>query len=114
MEKPVRKVCPPPEDLSVVLNDLRCEECSLHFRNLARYRMHNLKVHEKKDLTKTGPEDKEVIHYHCPVKTCVYAIDCERFFTKQRYLKQVRNKSIFFTSITNEVFSRILTDIRGF
>ena len=95
MEKPVRKVCPPPEDLSVILNDLRCEKCNLHFKNLARYRMHNLKVHEKKNLTKLENEDKEDIHYHCPIKNCNYAINCERFFTQQRYLKQVRNTICF-------------------
>ena len=107
-EKPVRKECPPPEDLSVVFNDLQCVECNLHFRNLARFHMHNLKVHEKKGLEKVQ-NDKNV-QYHCPVQNCIYAINCTRFFTQKRYLKQVRNSkficysnqlsSLFFMSLS--------------
>lgn len=92
----VKKVCPPPEDLSVVLNDLRCEKCRMHFKNLACYRMHNLKVHEKKYTLRTDETEKNV-QYHCPVKNCIYAINSNRFFTQKRYLKQVR---ILFSFLT--------------
>ncbi|XP_043461693.1 ATM interactor isoform X2 [Leptopilina heterotoma] len=87
-ENLVKKVCPPAEDLSVVLNDIRCEECDMRFKNLARYRMHNFKIHDKKYKLKANDETEKNVQYHCPVNNCIYAINCNRFFTQKRYLKQ--------------------------
>ncbi|XP_046814959.1 protein indeterminate-domain 13 [Vespa crabro] len=78
-------VCPSAEELSVIKNSICCEQCGLLFRNEPRYRLHNLKVHQRKKLGKTI---KENVHYHCPVETCVYAPESERYFTTMKYLKQ--------------------------
>lgn len=90
-ENSVKKVCPSEEDLSIVLNDIRCEGCHMHFKNIARYRMHNLKVHKDKNYKlKASEESEKNVQYHCPINNCIYAINCNRFFTQKRYLKQVR------------------------
>ncbi|KAK2588240.1 hypothetical protein KPH14_004270 [Odynerus spinipes] len=78
-------VCPSAEELSVITNSICCEQCGLLFQNEPRYRLHNLKVHQRKKLGKTT---KENVRYHCPVETCVYALESERFFTTMKYLKQ--------------------------
>ncbi|XP_015186606.1 PREDICTED: ATM interactor [Polistes dominula] len=78
-------VCPSAEELSVIKNSICCEQCGLLFRNEPRYRLHDLKVHQRKKL---GKITKENVRYHCPVETCVYAPDSERYFTTMKYLKQ--------------------------
>ncbi|EFN62565.1 Zinc finger protein JACKDAW [Camponotus floridanus] len=80
-----KMVCPSPEELSVITNNVRCEQCSLVFANMSRYRMHDLKVHQRKKLDKIA---KENVRYHCPVQSCVYAINSQRYFSSMKYLKQ--------------------------
>lgn len=88
IEKYVKTVCPKAEELSVIVNKVRCEECGVTFSNESRLRMHVLKIHEHKNLTKN---DKEV-RYHCPEKMCVYALKSQRYFRTLKYLKQVSRK----------------------
>ncbi|XP_043288000.1 uncharacterized protein Asciz [Venturia canescens] len=83
--KDIKIVCPKAEELSVIVNKVRCEECGLTFSNEPRLRMHVLKIHEHKNLIKNIKED---VRYHCPENTCVYALTSQRFFTTMKYLKQ--------------------------
>lgn len=85
----VKRICPSKEELSVIINSIRCAECNLVFRNEPRFRMHDLKVHKHQKLDKSV---KEIVWYHCPVKTCVYAPESQKHFTLYKYLKQVRYK----------------------
>ncbi|XP_014472690.1 PREDICTED: uncharacterized protein LOC106743405 [Dinoponera quadriceps] len=80
-----KTVCPSPEELSVITNNVRCEQCGLVFRNKPRYRLHDLKVHQRRNLDKTA---KENVRYHCPVQSCVYAVNSQRYFSTMKYLKQ--------------------------
>ncbi|XP_077257974.1 ASCIZ zinc finger protein [Temnothorax americanus] len=82
---PEKTICPSPEELSVINNDVRCERCGLVFGNEPRYRLHDLKVHQRKKLDKTA---KENARYHCPVESCVYAVTSHRYFSTVKYLKQ--------------------------
>lgn len=82
-----KMICPSPEELSVISNNVRCEQCSLVFANASRYRLHDLKVHQRKKLDKIA---KENVRYHCPVQSCVYAVNSQRYFSTMKYLKQVR------------------------
>ncbi|XP_066587836.1 uncharacterized protein Asciz [Prorops nasuta] len=78
-------ICPTAEELSVIINNIRCDKCGLIFRNEPRFKMHDLKVHQHKNLNKTV---KENIRYHCPVQSCIYAPESERHFSTMKYLKQ--------------------------
>lgn len=82
-----KMICPSPEELSVITNNVKCEQCNLVFTNMSRYRMHDLKVHQRKKLDKIA---KENVRYHCPVQSCVYAVNSQRYFSSMKYLKQVR------------------------
>ncbi|KAL0134752.1 hypothetical protein PUN28_001490 [Cardiocondyla obscurior] len=82
---PEKKICPLPEELSVINNDVKCEKCELVFRNEPSYRLHDLKVHQSKNLDKVA---KENARYHCPVQSCVYAVNSQRYFSSMKYLKQ--------------------------
>ncbi|XP_071566747.1 uncharacterized protein Asciz [Temnothorax nylanderi] len=82
---PEKTICPSPEELSVINNNVRCEQCGLVFRNEPRYRLHDLKVHQRKKLDKIA---KENARYHCPVESCVYAVNSHRYFSTMKYLKQ--------------------------
>ncbi|XP_031843222.1 ASCIZ zinc finger protein [Nomia melanderi] len=81
----VKSICPSAEELSVITNNVKCGKCGLVFQNEPRYRLHDLKVHQRKNLDKTI---KESVQYHCPVESCVYAQNAERHFTSMKYLKQ--------------------------
>ncbi|XP_011643378.1 uncharacterized protein LOC105431104 [Pogonomyrmex barbatus] len=80
-----KTICPSPEELSVINNNVKCEQCGLVFRNEPRYRLHDLKVHQHKKLDKIA---KENVRYHCPVQSCVYAVNSQRYFSAKKYLKQ--------------------------
>ncbi|KAL6434678.1 hypothetical protein ACFW04_006188 [Cataglyphis niger] len=80
-----KTICPSPEELSVIINNVRCEQCNLVFANVSRYRLHDLKVHQRKKLDKVA---KENVRYHCPVQSCVYAVNSQRYFSSMKYLKQ--------------------------
>ncbi|KAM0726768.1 ATM interactor [Formica fusca] len=80
-----KTICPLPEELSVITNNVRCEQCNLIFANVSRYRLHDLKVHQRKKLDKVA---KENVRYHCPVQSCVYAVNSQRYFSSMKYLKQ--------------------------
>ncbi|EFN86532.1 uncharacterized protein LOC105181357 [Harpegnathos saltator] len=80
-----KTICPSPEELSVITNSIRCEQCGQIFRNKPRYQLHNLKVHQHKNLDKIA---KENIRYHCPVQSCIYAVTTKRYFSTMKYLKQ--------------------------
>lgn len=86
-----KTICPSPEELSVITNNVRCEQCGLVFSNEPRYRLHNLKVHQNKKLDKITRENAR---YHCPMQSCVYALNSQRYFNTMKYLKQVRNVEI--------------------
>ncbi|XP_017882726.1 uncharacterized protein LOC108626518 [Ceratina calcarata] len=82
----VKIVCPLPEELSVIANNVKCDKCGLVFKNEPRYRLHDLKVHQRKNLDKAT---KQNARYHCPVESCVYALNAgERYFASMKYLKQ--------------------------
>nr|XP_034187833.1 uncharacterized protein LOC117607803 [Osmia lignaria] len=85
VSKGVKIICPSPEELSVITNNIKCEKCGLVFKNEPRYRLHDLKVHQRKNLDKTI---KENVQYHCPVESCIYAPKAERHFNSMKYLKQ--------------------------
>lgn len=82
----VKMICPSPEELSIINNNIKCEQCGLVFRNEPRYRLHDLKVHQHRKLDKIA---KENARYHCPVQSCVYAVNSQRYFSTMKYLKQV-------------------------
>lgn len=82
----VKSICPSAEELSIITNNVKCGKCGLVFQNEPRYRLHDLKVHQRKNLDKTI---KESVQYHCPVESCIYAPNAERHFTSMKYLKQV-------------------------
>lgn len=84
----VKIVCPSAEELSVIINNVRCNQCGLVFQNESRFRLHDLKVHQRKNLDKIA---KESIKYHCPEVSCIYSPTSQRYFTTMKYLKQVSN-----------------------
>ncbi|KYN19728.1 PREDICTED: protein indeterminate-domain 9 [Trachymyrmex cornetzi] len=81
----VKMICPSPEELSIINNNVKCEQCGLVFRNEPRYRLHDLKVHQHKKLDKIA---KENARYYCPIQSCVYAVNSQRYFSTMKYLKQ--------------------------
>ncbi|XP_057329166.1 uncharacterized protein LOC130670010 [Microplitis mediator] len=81
----VKIVCPPAEELSVIINNVRCNQCGLVFQNESRFRLHDLKVHQRKNLDKIV---KDSIKYHCPEVSCIYSPTSQRYFTTMKYLKQ--------------------------
>ena len=86
LDKLVKIVCPSAEELSVIINNVKCPECGILFRNAPRLRMHVLKTHQRKNL------DKRVnvnFRYHCPENSCIYSPASERYFSTMKYLKQV-------------------------
>ncbi|XP_006607927.1 uncharacterized protein LOC102681352 [Apis dorsata] len=85
ISKCIKTICPSPEQLSIITNNIKCEKCGLVFKNEPRYRLHDLKVHQRKNLDKTI---KENVQYHCPVESCIYAPKAERHFSTMKYLKQ--------------------------
>ncbi|KAF3426128.1 hypothetical protein E2986_01857 [Frieseomelitta varia] len=85
ISKCIKTICPSPEELSVITNNVKCDKCGLVFKNGPRYRLHDLKVHQRKNLDKTI---KENVQYHCPVESCIYAPKAERHFSTMKYLKQ--------------------------
>ena len=85
ISKCVKSVCPSPEQLGVITNNVKCDKCGLVFQNEPRYRLHDLKVHQHKNLDKTIREN---VQYHCPVESCIYAPKAERHFSSMKYLKQ--------------------------
>jgi len=86
-----KTICPSPEELSVITDNVKCELCGLVFTNESRYRLHDLKVHQRKSLDKIT---KENVRYHCPAQSCVYAVNSQRYFSTMKYLKQVSIKKI--------------------
>ena len=84
--EPVKFICPSIDELSVIINQVRCEKCNLEFSNESRYRMHDVKVHGNINLNK---HHKENVRYNCPIKNCIYAPNRERSFTLYKYVKQV-------------------------
>lgn len=88
-----KTVCPSPEELSVIANNVKCEQCGLMFRNWPCYRFHNVRVHQHKNLARTV---KGNVHYHCPVRTCIYTVNSQRYFSSMKYLKQVREEELVF------------------
>lgn len=86
VSKCIKTICPSPEELSIITNNVKCDKCGLVFKNGPRYRLHDLKVHQRKNLDKTI---KENVQYHCPVESCIYALKAERHFSTMKYLKQV-------------------------
>ncbi|XP_063976578.1 uncharacterized protein LOC135162267 [Diachasmimorpha longicaudata] len=80
-----KMVCPSAEELSVIVNSVKCNQCGLVFKNEPRLRLHDLKVHQRKNLDKTV---KESIRYHCPEPSCIYSPDSARYFSSMKYLKQ--------------------------
>lgn len=87
-DEAVKFLCPSADELSVIVNEVKCRECNLVFSNEPRFRMHDLKVHKQKNLDKCP---KENIRYQCPIKDCAYAFDKKKYFTLYKYLKQVSN-----------------------
>ncbi|XP_003249908.1 uncharacterized protein LOC100577561 [Apis mellifera] len=85
ISKCIKTICPSPEQLSIITNNIKCEKCGLVFKNEPRYRLHDLKVHQRKNLDKAI---KENVQYHCPVESCIYAPKAERHFSTMKYLKQ--------------------------
>ncbi|XP_053996688.1 uncharacterized protein LOC128886120 [Hylaeus anthracinus] len=85
LAKCVKSVCPSAEELGVITNNVKCDKCGLVFQNEPRYRLHDLKVHQRKNLDKAI---KENVQFHCPVKSCIYAPKAERHFSSMKYLKQ--------------------------
>ncbi|XP_076621958.1 ASCIZ zinc finger protein isoform X1 [Colletes latitarsis] len=83
--KCVKSICPSAEELGVITNNVKCDKCGLIFQNEPRYRLHDLKVHQRKNLDKAI---KENVEFHCPVKSCIYAPKAERHFSSMKYLKQ--------------------------
>ncbi|KAJ8683506.1 hypothetical protein QAD02_019298 [Eretmocerus hayati] len=84
-DDPVRVECPSADELSVIINEVHCKECNKVFDGESRYRMHYLKVHQKKSLAKVH---KDNIHYHCPAKQCAYSLTNQKYFSSYKYLKQ--------------------------
>lgn len=80
-----KTICPSPQELSVINNNVRCEQCGLVFRNEPRYRLHDLKVHQRRKLDKIA---KASARYHCPAQSCVYTVNSQRYFSTMKYLKQ--------------------------
>ena len=85
ISKSVKSVCPSPEELGVITNNVKCDKCGLVFQNEPRYRLHDLKVHQHKNLDKTIREN---VQYHCPIESCIYSPKAERHFSSMKYLKQ--------------------------
>ncbi|XP_076173285.1 ASCIZ zinc finger protein isoform X2 [Ptiloglossa arizonensis] len=85
VSKCIKSICPSAEELSVITNNIKCNKCGLIFQNEPRYRLHDLKVHQHKNLDKAI---KENVQFHCPVKSCIYAPKGERHFSSMKYLKQ--------------------------
>ncbi|XP_076659268.1 ASCIZ zinc finger protein [Halictus rubicundus] len=85
VSRSVKIICPSAEELSVITNNIKCPKCGLVFQNEPRYRLHDLKVHQRRNLDKII---KESVEYRCPVESCVYAPNAERHFTSMKYLKQ--------------------------
>ncbi|XP_015119891.1 uncharacterized protein LOC107043094 [Diachasma alloeum] len=81
----VKMVCPSAEELSVIVNNVKCIQCGSMFKNEPRLRLHDLKVHQRKNLDKTV---KECVRYHCPEPSCVYSPESARYFSTMKYLKQ--------------------------
>lgn len=81
-----KTICPSPEELSIITDNVKCEQCGLVFTNESRYRLHDLKVHQHKKLSKITRDN---VRYHCPVQSCVYAVNSQRYFSTMKYLKQV-------------------------
>ncbi|KOC63725.1 ATM interactor [Habropoda laboriosa] len=106
VSKCVKTICPSPEELSVITNNVKCDKCGVVFQNEPRYRLHDLKVHQRKNLDKTI---KENVQYHCPVETCIYAPTAERHFSTMKYLKQhylkVHAKKTYACTRCNKSFS---------
>ena len=106
VSKGVKIICPSPEELSVITNNIKCEKCGLVFKNEPRYRLHDLKVHQRKNLDKTI---KENVQYHCPVESCIYAPKAERHFNSMKYLKQhylkVHAKKTYACTLCDKSFS---------
>lgn len=100
-EKSIKFICPSAKDLGVIVNEVRCEECSLVFCNEPRFRLHYLKVHKRKSLDRTC---KDNVRYNCPVENCIYAPNKEKSFKLHKYLKQVVNIIIF--KIQSQSFDR--------
>ncbi|XP_008210594.1 protein indeterminate-domain 16 isoform X2 [Nasonia vitripennis] len=84
-DEPVKFLCPSIDELSTIVNEVKCEECKLIFRNEPQFRMHDFKVHKRKNLGKTC---KKNFLYHCPIKDCIYAPNKKKHFTLYKYLKQ--------------------------
>lgn len=80
-------ICPSPNELSVINNNIKCNQCGLRFKNESSLRFHDVKSHQRKNLKKTDKEIK--FHYHCPEQACVYSKNSSRHFTTMKYLKQV-------------------------
>lgn len=91
----IKIICPSANELSVIINNVKCNQCGLVFKNESRFRFHHVKIHQRKKLEKM--DKMETTHYHCPEKTCIYSPTSSRFFTTMKYLKQV---CFFFLSDT--------------
>lgn len=85
-DEPVKFLCPSVDELSIIVNEVKCDECKLIFHNEPQFRMHDFKVHKRKNL---GKNCKKAFFYHCPIKNCIYAPGNKKYFTLYKYLKQV-------------------------
>ena len=83
----IKIICPDISKLSAISNKICCEKCNMIFSNESSFRMHDIKVHEKKKLEKML---KENVRYQCPVNGCIYSTNNTKYFTLFKYLKQVR------------------------
>ncbi|XP_011501613.1 PREDICTED: zinc finger protein JACKDAW [Ceratosolen solmsi marchali] len=84
-DESIKFICPSIDELKVIVNHIRCEECNLVFCNKPRFRMHDLKVHKHQNLDKSF---KGNVRYHCPVNNCIYAPNNKKHFALYKYLKQ--------------------------
>lgn len=88
-EETMTVICPAVEELSVIRNNVVCDFCDAVFCSEARFRMHRLKVHERKDLEKVTRTN---VRYKCPVESCIYATNPKKYFAVHKYLKQVTSE----------------------
>ncbi|CAI9716407.1 ATM interactor-like [Octopus vulgaris] len=99
MVSSVIKVCPNPEELSVVRVNIPCPVygCSSILPHAGSLRIHLSKTHritersDKNDLDNNCSDNHSqnvVKQYHCPVQSCVYNVSSKRHFASKKLLKQ--------------------------
>ncbi|GAB1599157.1 ATM interactor-like [Argonauta hians] len=99
MVSSVIKVCPNPEELSVVRVNIPCpvHGCSSILPHAGSLRIHLSKTHritERSDKNeidiscRDNQSENVVKQYHCPVPSCVYNVSSKRHFASKKLLKQ--------------------------